>query len=131
MFEIRISINFLLILCLFTACDSTKQMAASPASEPNDLPVKKECVDTNKAAEVAWMAKLIEQYEPAEVEKYPYLTDGWAYVFVTANRYMYDCQGTLICTARGRAMDECARKIARLRDAGAPQMVYVREYRQD
>ena len=67
---------------------------------------KKECFDIKeKPTKVAWMKKTIAKHQAEQVIKYTYRTDGWAYLFTGKNIFLYDCQGTLICSEK--AKEEC------------------------
>lgn len=46
----------------------------------------------------SWLATLQAKHLPREIIRYPYKTNGWAYLFTGKEFYLYDCQGTLIKT---------------------------------
>jgi len=112
---------FLIMVCSLFAmrCDTPK--------ETGDIPNRKDCIDTKDAESTPWLRQAMKEHTPYNVVKYRYKTDGWAYQFTSANRYLYDCQGTLICVARGKALDDCARKIMNLNKAEAGVEIYTQK----
>ena len=124
-------ISFLLLFtfcCLLViACDTPKETSDNNENLPN----RKECIDTKDVESTAWLRQAMKDHTPYNVIKYRYKTDGWAYQFTGANRHLYDCQGTLICVARGKAMDECARRINDLNKANPGTTIYVQKENMD
>ncbi|MFK7932209.1 MAG: hypothetical protein AB8G22_01785 [Saprospiraceae bacterium] len=118
-----ISFNFFLSLCfLFTlGCDTPKETSDNME---DDIPNRSECIDTKDVEATPWLRQAMKEHTPYNVVKYRYKTDGWAYQFTSANRYLYDCQGTLICVAKGKALDGCARKIMELEKAEKGVVIY-------
>lgn len=71
------------------------------------LPKKKACLDVEDPNKISWMEKAVVKHQTAEIIKYPYRTDGWAYLFLGRTSYLYDCQGTLLCESEGNPKKEC------------------------
>lgn len=107
------------------ACDAPKN------TTDTDIPNIKECVDTKDPNTVDWMKKAMGEHQPFTVIKYRYRTDGWAYQFTGPNRHLYDCQGTLLCVAKGKALDDCARQIANLNKAEEGVVIYAKKENMD
>lgn len=64
----------------------------------------------------SWLASLQAKHLPREIIRYPYKTDGWAYLFTGKEFYLYDCQGTLIKT--GDSAEACLKGEVTQREAG-------------
>ncbi|MEL7020562.1 MAG: hypothetical protein AAGK47_03050 [Bacteroidota bacterium] len=125
-------IYFLLLLgsyLLLNACDVPKETTDSTGG--GDIPNRRECADVKAVDDTAWMRKAMKEHAPYNVVKYRYKTDGWAYQFTAGNRYLYDCQGTLICVAKGKALDDCARTIMNLDKAQKGQVIYAQKENMD
>ena len=83
-------------------------------------PLKKECVKTDNALDVPWMENLISKIKPQQVQRFPYITNGWAYYFRSnKTSLLYDCQGTLVCTGA-----DCLKKVD---DPNRGEVVYQKE----
>lgn len=117
----------LLLSVLFFACDTPKKVVEETGGMPNKI----ECVDTTDPFSVAWMKKAMTEHSPYTVVKYRFRKDGWAYQFTGGNRHLYDCQGNLICIAKGKSLDDCARQIKDLNDAETGKVIYQRKENQD
>lgn len=73
----------------------------------NEIPNTKECFDVDDPKKASWIKEAIVKYQTAEIIKYPYRTDGWAYLLLGKTSYLYDCQGTLLCERPGSQGKEC------------------------
>jgi hypothetical protein len=80
------------------------------------LPEKKRCVDMSDPTSIPWMKRLLEDIKPIIIEKYDYL-DGYAYLLKKKGiHFLYDCQGTLLCSFDPDYPDECRRKLNNLKN---------------
>ncbi|MCI5080617.1 MAG: hypothetical protein MRY78_02935 [Saprospiraceae bacterium] len=77
----------------------------------DNLPIKKECFDVSQPQQAPWLKEAIVKHETAEIYKYPYRTDGWAYLLKGKIVYLYDCQGTLLCKQSPDKAEECLKKV--------------------
>ncbi|MGB3545610.1 MAG: hypothetical protein WBA17_01470 [Saprospiraceae bacterium] len=63
------------------------------------IPILEECQYLDKPS--GWLAEKAEEWKAHTITRYPYRTDGWAYLLeTTGGQYLYDCQGTLLCQPR-------------------------------
>ncbi len=78
-------------------------------------PTKTACVKADSYDKSKWLKHIAGDMNPYMVIRYNYNTDGWAYLLDNGReRKLYDCQGTLICTAYGKALNECTTQIKNL-----------------
>ncbi len=78
-------------------------------------PAKTPCVKVNSYSESKWLKNLAADMNPYIVTRYDYLADGWAYLLDNGRiKKLYDCQGTLMCSVEGKAMNECTVKIKKM-----------------
>ncbi len=78
-------------------------------------PMKTPCVKVDNYAESKWLKSMAKDMNPYMVTRFTYLTDGWAYLLDSGTqKKLIDCQGNVICTARGKALSECTKKIKNL-----------------
>jgi len=78
-------------------------------------PAKTPCVKADNYEGSKWLKHIAGDMSPYLVTRYSYNTDGWAYLLENGReRKLYDCQGSLICTAYGKALNECTTQIANL-----------------
>lgn len=78
-------------------------------------PIKQPCVKTDNYADSKWLKSIAKDMKPYIVTRFTYQTDGWAYLLDSGTqRKLIDCQGNVICTARGKAMSDCTKKIKNL-----------------
>lgn len=80
-------------------------------------PAKTPCVKVNNYAESKWLKRLAGDMNPYIVTRYDYLADGWAYLLDNGRvKKLYDCQGTLMCSVKGKMMNECVTQIKEMGD---------------
>jgi|GEM_PF-262086 len=78
-------------------------------------PAKQACVKVDSFSKSKWLQRIAKDMNPYMVTRFSYLTDGWAYLLDNGRqKLLYDCQGNLICTARGKALSECTKTIKNL-----------------
>ena len=58
------------------------------------------CQNEEKLKPGTWLAELQKKHQANQITKFPYKTDGWAYLLKGKGYYLYDCQGTLIKGAK-------------------------------
>ncbi|MEL6866213.1 MAG: hypothetical protein AAFP19_17420 [Bacteroidota bacterium] len=77
----------------------------------NSIPIKTECVKTEKPMEVRWLAEKIRIHRPNEIIRYDFL-DGYAYLYKTDGKRspVYDCQGNLVCEIETN-IKQCSRQV--------------------
>lgn len=61
------------------------------------------CLKLEKMEKANWLAALQNKHQPEKIIRYPYKTDGWAYLFTGKEFYLYDCQGSLVRTSASAA----------------------------
>lgn len=81
------------------------------------------CYKEDAVEKASWLATLQAKHLPREIIRYPYKTDGWAYLFTGKEFYLYDCQGTLIKT--GVSAEACLAGEVTERAAGV--MIYPKK----
>lgn len=74
------------------------------------------CDKVDKIEPKTWLAKLQTTHQPEQIIRYPYKTNGWAYLFTGKAFYLYDCQGALI--RKGDSAEACLEGEVTERDAG-------------
>ena len=57
------------------------------------------CQNEEKVKPGTWLSALQKKHQANQITKFPYKTDGWAYLLKGKGYYLYDCQGTLIKSA--------------------------------
>lgn len=92
------------------------------------IPKKEECVNVNNPQRVRWMKKAMDKHRPAEIMKYPYRTDGWAYLFLGKQCFLYDCQGTLLCEKASSEYKDCLKLVM---PGSKGQSIWRSEFRED
>ena len=118
-------LSFICLSIFLLAQCTPKTGEQSQNNVVDDRPEPKECVDTTDPLEVGWMEAALKRHQPYQVMKYNYLTDGWAYYFMGGQEsFLYDCQGLLLCSVPGRAMNDCARKVQGL---GEGKLIYSQD----
>ncbi len=82
-------------------------------------PAKKACVKVDNYNESKWLKFITAEMKPYTITRFPYLTDGWVYLIDSGvEKKLIDCQGTEVCTALGKAMGPCYKKIQNLGKEG-------------
>lgn len=75
-------------------------------------PAKTPCVKVNNYIESKWLKSIAGDMNPYIVTRFDYLEDGWAYLLDNGlEKKLFDCQGALMCSVEGKAMNECTTKI--------------------
>lgn len=86
-------------------------------------PAKTPCVKVDNYSDSKWLKRLAGEMNPYIVTRYKYLSDGWAYLLDNGKmKKLYDCQGTLMCSVEGKAMNECTTKI---KEMGEGTMIHA------
>lgn len=120
------------LLALAACSQKTTETSDTTTSEPTvvtdtkpDKPQPIECFDANDPVEVEWMEAAFRLHDPYRITKFVYLIDGWAYYYESETQnFLYDCQGTLLCTVEGKAYNDCARKVDNL---GQGKLLFEKE----
>ncbi len=81
------------------------------------------CQDFDNPMEVDWMKRVAKERAANQIVRYKYRTNAWAYLFVAAEKYLYDCQGVLLCEK-----SDC---LSRVDEPENGVIIWVREYRGD
>lgn len=71
----------------------------------------KDCLNLTRIEDTPWLRDAVVKHQTAEVIKYPYRTDGWAYLLKGKNVVLYDCQGTLVCESKGPDAAQCLKLV--------------------
>ena len=113
----KVSISYQEIVDRTSTCMAEDMMVQITCYQPLYLlPEKKKCADINDPMAEPWMKRLLESIKPIIIEKYDYL-DGFAYLLKKPEmHYLYDCQGTLLCSFDPKYADECRRKLNNLKN---------------
>jgi hypothetical protein len=108
----RIKINYKELEDMMSVCMAEKAIVEITCIELIEgKPVVKECYDAIDVTSVPWMDEVVKTTRPSMVKKYPFRTDGWAYLFITADKELfYDCQGLLLCTREGENGEACLKR---------------------
>ena len=76
---------------------------------------KSPCVKADSFSESKWLKHIAGDMNPYIVTRYKYNTDGCAYLLDDGmQKKLYDCQGTLMCSVSGKALNECNKQISSL-----------------
>lgn len=76
-----------------------------------DKPMLKECLDLSKIEDTPWLRDAVKTNKSVQVLKFPYRTNGWAYLLKGENTFLYDCQGTLVCQTKGPDPAKCVQLV--------------------
>ena len=78
-------------------------------------PTKKTCIKVDNYNDSKWLKHFASDMEPFMITRFPYLTDGWAYLIDNGReKKLIDCQGTEVCSLLGKAGGPCYDKIRNL-----------------
>ena len=89
--------------------------------EPDDSGAA--CADVKNPMEVDWMKRIAKERRSNQIVRYKYHETAWAYLFIGSEKYLYDCQGVLLCEKQN-----C---LSQVDDPRNGVIIWVREYRGD
>ncbi|NUQ24760.1 MAG: hypothetical protein HUU34_12480 [Saprospiraceae bacterium] len=79
--------------------------------DKDSKPQAKECLDLTRIEDTPWLRDAVKTHRAVQVLKYPYRTNGWAYVLKGDNVFLYDCQGRLVCKSEGPDASQCLQRV--------------------
>lgn len=81
------------------------------------------CIEVKNPMDIDWMKRVVTDRRTNQIIRYKYHSKEWAYLFVGSEKYLYDCQGVLLCEKKN-----CLSKVDDPRNG---TIIWVREYRGD